>query len=536
MIPKIIHYCWFGKGVMPKSQRDCIKGWKRLMPDYQIIRWDESNFDLEKFPLANYACQVKKYALASDVCRYNVLAEYGGIYLDTDVELFQRFDAFLDCNFFSGIELYREFETEQIKENYLNEDGTAKVYDTDVPRLEILTSTMGCNKGNGMICQIRDYYNSTEATPERALHYRDWVNNDRLVARYLTHYGFRYEDRTQQLDDNMVVYGTGIFGYAFAPNPNYSVSYHHNAATWESERWNRTQRMSYFFDKLGVLPVYKKYKQFKKKIRKRMVAPITHPVVGEIWCLHRVLPKRSCYPSNRELEITPDYLEQLIQGYKKDGYSFVSLDTFLRNDSIVRRKFINVSFDDGFKDVYEYAFPILKKYQVPFTVYLTTDMPDGKADLWWIQMECVLDVEDYERMLKEIYASGAPMDEKMHELTGTKPDFEICRSVALTWVQLNEMVDSGLCTMGSHTVSHPGLDRIGQQECISELLNSRKRIKEMLSVDAAHFSYPHSMKNEFVQKAVAEAGYVSAVMGYGGSVKKSDDLYQLNRKYIIQEK
>ena len=92
MIPKIIHYCWFGKGLMPKSQRDCIKGWKRLMPDYQIIRWDESNFDLDSFPLAKYACEVKKYALASDVCRYNVLSEHGGIYLDTDVEVFQRFD------------------------------------------------------------------------------------------------------------------------------------------------------------------------------------------------------------------------------------------------------------------------------------------------------------------------------------------------------------------------------------------------------------------------------------------------------------
>ncbi len=150
-------------------------------------------------------------------------------------------------------------------------------------------------------------------------------------------------------------------------------------------------------------------------------------------------------------------------------------------------------------------------------------------------MESVLDVEDYERMLKEIYASGAPMGEKMHELTGTKPDFEICRSVALTWAQLKEMVDSGLCTIGSHSVSHPGLDRIGRQECIRELSDSRNRIKEMLSVDAIHFSYPHSMRNEFVQKAAAEAGYVSAALGYGGSVRKGDDLYQLNRKYIIQE-
>ena len=51
MIPKIIHYCWFGKGLMPKSQRDCIKNWKKLMPDYQIMRWDESNFDYNQYKL-----------------------------------------------------------------------------------------------------------------------------------------------------------------------------------------------------------------------------------------------------------------------------------------------------------------------------------------------------------------------------------------------------------------------------------------------------------------------------------------------------
>lgn len=271
MIPKIIHYCWFGKGLMPKSQKDCIKGWQKLMPDYQIMRWDESNFDYTKYEASKYAYEVKKYALVSDVCRYNVLAEYGGIYLDTDVEVFQRFDRFLDCNFFSGIELYNEFESEHIAENYLNEDGTAKVFDTDVPRMEILTSSMACCQGNEMICKIRDYYNTVEVDADKALHYRDWVNNDRLVARHLTHYGFRYKNETQQLDNNMVVYGTGIFGHAFCPDERFEVSYHHNASTWESEKWSRSQREAFFFDKIGMLPLYKRYKKLKKSIKRVFV-------------------------------------------------------------------------------------------------------------------------------------------------------------------------------------------------------------------------------------------------------------------------
>ncbi len=272
MIPKIIHYCWFGRGLMPKSQRDCIKGWQKIMPDYKIMRWDEDTFDLDKYPLAKCACNVKKYALASDVCRYNVLAKYGGIYLDTDVEVFRKFDEFLYSDFFSAIELYNEFETENIVEQYLNPDFTAKDPTRDVPRLEMLTSTMGSVPNQEMIVALRDYYNAIAASDDFALNYRQHVNNDRLVARYATKYGFRYMDKTQQLDKNMVVYGTGIFGYAFSPNPDFSVSYHHNAATWESDKWTRTQRMSFFFDKLGLLPVYKKYKKFKKFIKKAVLS------------------------------------------------------------------------------------------------------------------------------------------------------------------------------------------------------------------------------------------------------------------------
>lgn len=234
------------------------------------MRWDETNFDYRQYDASKYAYEVKKYALVSDVCRYNVLARYGGIYLDTDVEVFQRFDRFLDCNFFSAIELYREFETEHIAEKYLNEDGTAKTPGEDIPRMEILTSSMACNPGNEMICQIRDYYNHIDANYDWALHYRDHVNNDRLVARYLTKYGFRYKDETQIIENDMVVFGTGVFGHAFCPNPSYEVSFHHNAATWEQERWTKSQRAAFFFDKIGLLPAYKRYKRIKKSIKRHL--------------------------------------------------------------------------------------------------------------------------------------------------------------------------------------------------------------------------------------------------------------------------
>ena len=97
------------------------------------------------------------------------------------------------------------------------------------------------------------------------------------------------------------------------------------------------------------------------------------------------------------------------------------------------------------------------------------------------------------------------------------------------------MVDSGLCTIGSHTVSHPGLTRIGEDDCRRELEESRRIIRERLGRDAFHFSYPHSMVDEGVRKAVSKAGFSSATLGYGGTIRKGDDRFRLNRKFIVQE-
>lgn len=190
--------------------------------------------------------------------------------MDTDVEVFKRFDEYLNVNFFSAIELYNEFFAENIA-SMLDDKGNPLEKGVEIPRLEMLTSTMGCVPNNTMICRLRDYYNTISADDEFAFNYRKYVNNDRLVAKYATQYGFRYVDETQYLEDDMVVYGTGIFGYAFSPNPNYSVSYHHNAASWEWETKTKSQKIEVYFDKIGILPLYRKYKAFKKIIKKLIV-------------------------------------------------------------------------------------------------------------------------------------------------------------------------------------------------------------------------------------------------------------------------
>lgn len=104
MIPKIIHYCWFGRGAMPKLAHKCIKSWKKHLPDYEIKEWNEDNFDVNIIPYTEEAYKSKKYAFVSDYARFKILYEEGGIYVDTDVEVLKNLDKFLNNETFTGFE------------------------------------------------------------------------------------------------------------------------------------------------------------------------------------------------------------------------------------------------------------------------------------------------------------------------------------------------------------------------------------------------------------------------------------------------
>ncbi len=104
MIPKKIHYCWFGGNPLPTFAKKCINSWKKFLPDYEIIEWNENNFDLNYCDYVKEAYQSKKYAFVTDVVRLYALVNYGGIYMDTDVEVINNFDVFLQLKSFSGFE------------------------------------------------------------------------------------------------------------------------------------------------------------------------------------------------------------------------------------------------------------------------------------------------------------------------------------------------------------------------------------------------------------------------------------------------
>lgn len=104
MIPKIIHYCWFGRNPLPKDAVKCIESWKKFCPDYKIVEWNEDNFDINSCQYISEAYKERKYAFVSDYARFYVLYKQGGVYLDTDVELIKPLDGILKNGPFMGCE------------------------------------------------------------------------------------------------------------------------------------------------------------------------------------------------------------------------------------------------------------------------------------------------------------------------------------------------------------------------------------------------------------------------------------------------
>ena len=131
MIPKTIHYCWFGGNPLPKLAIDCIASWKKYLPAYEIKEWNESNFPFNNYKFAREALENRKFAFVSDVSRLHALKQEGGIYMDTDVEVLKSLDSFLHHTAFSGFE---------------NDDF--------VP-----TGIMASEKGGKWVTELLDYYN-----------------------------------------------------------------------------------------------------------------------------------------------------------------------------------------------------------------------------------------------------------------------------------------------------------------------------------------------------------------------------------------
>ena len=104
MIPKVIHYCWFGRNEKSKAMLDCIESWRKYCPDYEIVEWNEDNYDINAIPFISDAYRAGKWAFVSDYARLEIIYNEGGIYLDTDVEVIKSLDPLLSLSAYAGFE------------------------------------------------------------------------------------------------------------------------------------------------------------------------------------------------------------------------------------------------------------------------------------------------------------------------------------------------------------------------------------------------------------------------------------------------
>lgn len=199
MIPKKIHYCWFGGKEKPKSVLEYIETWKKFLPDYEIKEWNEGNFDVNKLRFTKEAYQAKKYAFVADVCRLYALLSEGGIYFDTDVEVVKSFDELLLNNAFIGLEC----------------EKTQRVG----------TSVIGAEVNNSFIFKAYNYYSDIPFILDNGLF--NSKPNTLVISSMLE----------KEKEDNVMVYPTDYFSpidfetkRKKITNDTYSI--HHFSGTW----------------------------------------------------------------------------------------------------------------------------------------------------------------------------------------------------------------------------------------------------------------------------------------------------------------
>lgn len=237
-IPKIIHYCWFGKSEKKDLVLKCIESWKKFLPDYKIIEWNEDNFNVNSSDYTKEAYKHKKWAFVSDYVRLYALYNYGGIYLDTDVEVKNSLSKFLNYPLFLG---------------FHNSDT-------------LLTAVLGCRKENKVIKELLDLYKDKKFTENGVMNLQ--INNELITNFFIEKYTLLLNNKNQILDDNIYIFEQSFFAEKVYGKENFTI--HHGDGSW------------YTIDKaMNELKTYKQYYLImieltrnliqKKRLRKELI-------------------------------------------------------------------------------------------------------------------------------------------------------------------------------------------------------------------------------------------------------------------------
>ena len=304
-------------------------------------------------------------------------------------------------------------------------------------------------------------------------------------------------------------------------------------------------------------------KTLKKKIIKilfpalyhskvHLVSKINYSGMGSILMFHRVCPENTKprVQGNSGLEVTPDYLERLVKYFFSQGYEFLSLDSVHQQirEPKSRKRFLSLTFDDGYADNYIYAFPILKKYNIPCTIYVSTNYPEGQASPWWYSLEDLLlkndylkfnleqrtykfktvtlpEKEDAFRNIRHLLMNGRE-DDPLYRVKEFFSFFDVnleqlSRELMLNWEQIIELSKTPIIDFGAHTVNHLPLNKLSIEKVKYEVLESQKQIESKIQRNVCHFSYPFGSKDEVNDREfsiVKECGFKTATTTRWGNI------------------
>ncbi len=251
-----------------------------------------------------------------------------------------------------------------------------------------------------------------------------------------------------------------------------------------------------------------------------MMAPLTRGV-GAVFMLHHVRPEQpGSFEPNRILKVTPRFLEEVIDQVQERGFEVVSLDEahFRLIEGDYSHPFVCFTFDDGYRDTLEFAYPIFKRHNLPFAVYVPTDYADGRGDLWWLALENVIvkvdalsvKIDGVQRRLR----CGTPAEKDaafqtvywwlrgIDETTARAfvrdlcrdADYDpdtLCAELMMNWDEIRQMAADPLVTIGGHTRRHFALARLTLAEARAEIAESARRIEREIGRECRHFSYPY---------------------------------------------
>ncbi len=267
--------------------------------------------------------------------------------------------------------------------------------------------------------------------------------------------------------------------------------------------------------------------------------------VGAILTLHHVRPPRpDRFQPNRLLEVTPRFLGRVVKLLRRSRVDVVGLDEMHRRmaEGDFGRRFVCLTFDDGYRDTLEHAYPILKDAGMPFAVYVPTSFPDQIGELWWLALEAVvarseriglvIDGKNRTFDCKTVAEKRALYEELYWWVRGRKTETEMravvrdlaaryqvdtaafCKDLCMSWREIAALAADPLVTIGAHTVNHSMLAKLPDNTVRAEMDHSRSVIEAALGVRPAHLSYPYgdpgsAGPREFT--IAAELGFETAV-------------------------